>query len=162
MTKENFDLENCTQFEVELNFYTVRSKDGKFLRAKKHGYNSLDTGKSWTDNISEAKIYAKPGPARSQCTWWAKNYPTFGIPDLVLITTGKCFIVNEESRVKKQTNKSKIASLSRSLRSANYRLEAHNAKVKFMRGDGNDNESIRLRKQVKELEASLEKLRSEG
>ena len=162
MKNKNVDLENLKEFEVELNFYTVRSKDGKFLRGKKHGlYGKIDSGKSWTDNITEAKIYSKPGPARSQCTWWANNYPNFGIPDLVLITTGKCFIVNEEERVKKQKKKSALKELERQLRYAIYKLDIHNAKVKALRGDGKDAQSIDLDNKVKELKFEIEKLKNE-
>lgn len=83
--------------EVELNFYAVRSKDGKWLRSKGYG----GSGESWVSDITKAKIYGKIGPARSQVTFWAKNYPEFGIPDIVLISTGKCNILDEGDRVKK-------------------------------------------------------------
>lgn len=150
------NVENCEEIEVELNFYAVRSKDGKFLRAKKHSmYGNFDKGKSWTDNISEAKIYSKPGPARSQCTWWATNYPEFGAPDLVFITTGKCLIVNEDVRVEKAMKKNQLEKLERELRRYVYILDTHLAKVKLMRGDGMDNESVRLRKLVEELQEKV-------
>ena len=160
MKKEQLNLGK--ELEIELNFYTVRSKDGKFLRAKKHSFTNLDTGKSWTDNILEAKIYSKIGPARSQCSWWAKNYPNFGIPDLILISTGKCFIVNEESRVKKQINKTKLASLKKSLNRAIYNLETHAAHVKYMRGDGKDSKSINLKKEVKRIQSEISNLQKEN
>lgn len=157
--KNEIDLSNCEQIEVNLNFYTVRSKDGKFLRAKKHGmYGNFDTSGSWTENLSEAKIYAKPGPARSQCTWWSKNYPSFGTPDLVLITTGKCFIINEDEKIAEKKRKAAIQKAKNSLRRAIYHKEAHAAKVKLLRGDGKDSESIRLAKAVESLENEVQQL----
>lgn len=54
---------------LNLNFYTVRSQDGKWLRAKRHGYNSFDSNGSWTEDLAEAKIYSKPGPAKTQVTF---------------------------------------------------------------------------------------------
>ena len=83
--------------DVELNFYAVRSKDGKWLRSKGYGGG----GESWVTDITKAKIYGKIGPARAQVTFWAKNYPDFGIPDIVHISTGKCHILDESDRVKK-------------------------------------------------------------
>lgn len=88
---------------LDLNFYAVRSKDGKWLKAKKayNSYGSSGGGDSWTDDIAKAKIYSKPGPAKSQITFWATNYPTYGVPDLVMITTGKCVFLDQAERVAK-------------------------------------------------------------
>jgi hypothetical protein len=159
--KNDINLNNCEQLEVELNFYTVRSKDGKFLRSKKHGfYGNFDTSGSWTENISEAKIYAKPGPARSQCTWWSKNYPSFGTPELVLITTGKCFIINEDEKIAEKKRKAAVQKAEKSLRNAIYYQEAHAAKVKLLRGDGKDPETLRLKKAVESLEKEVQQLRN--
>lgn len=107
---------------LDLNFYTVRSQDGRWLRAKKHGYNSLDHGRSWTDDLTEAKIYSKPGPAKSQITFWANNYPTFGVPDLVQITTGVCLFLDQENRVKDAIKKKEIASAKRKVETITYRI----------------------------------------
>lgn len=46
---------------VRLDFYAVRNRDGKWLRSK--GYGGF--GKCWVDDISAAKIYGKPGPAKA-------------------------------------------------------------------------------------------------
>lgn len=158
--KDTIDLKNAQEIEVELNFYAVRSKDGKFLRAKKHSYGSFDTGKSWTEKIAEARIWTKPGPARSQCTWWSSNYPSFGSPDLVLITTGKCLIINEDDRVEKAKKKKKIENLEREVRAAQYHVDAHAAKVRMLRGDGKDSESIRLNQTLELKKRALEKLKN--
>jgi len=146
--------------EVELNFYTVRSKDGKWLRAKKHGYNSLDTGKSWTDNITEARIYTTPRGAKGQVTFWARNYPQFGVPDLVQITTGKCLYLDQEERTKKVIRKREIENAEREIDSCKYYLDTHLAKVKALRGDGKDNETLRLRRNLKSAQEKLEKLKA--
>lgn len=141
---------------IELNFYTVRSQDGKWLRAKKHGYNSFDTSGSWTENISEAKIYGKPGPAKNQVTFWAKNYPTFGIPDLVLISSGECKFLDQEDRVKKAIITKAKATLARELTRAIYYRDVHAAKVKSLRGDGKDQESLRLERNIQSIKQQIE------
>lgn len=62
-----------------LNLYLIRNKEGKFFRPIGHaGY-----GDNWVSELVRAKIYTKIGPAKSQITWWFKNYPDYGCPDLI-------------------------------------------------------------------------------
>lgn len=84
---------------MELKLYVLRSKDGKYFKSK--GYQGI--GASWRDEIGDAKVYAKPGPARSQVTWWATHFPQFGVPDLleITITEDNIKVLNETSRVDK-------------------------------------------------------------
>jgi hypothetical protein len=158
--KDNFIIKK-TEI-LGLNFYAVRSQDGKWLRAKKHGYNSFDTSGSWTENISEAKIYGKPGPAKTQITFWGNNYPKFGIPDLVKITTGECQYLDQEDRVKKAGVTKQKAKLASDLKYAIYYREQHAAKVKLMRGDGKDDQSLRLSNNVKEIQMKIETFNKEN
>lgn len=84
---------------MENKFYAVRSKDGKYFKSK--GYGGY--GNSWRDNLNEAKIYPKPGPARAQITFWATNYPEYGVPDLVefVIRPEDIRVVDEVGRLDK-------------------------------------------------------------
>lgn len=84
---------------MELKLYVVRSKDGKYFKSK--GYGGY--GSSWKDDINQAKIYTKPGPARGQITFWATNYPEYGVPDLIelLVTEGNMRVINEDDRLTK-------------------------------------------------------------
>lgn len=86
-------------FDMELKLYVVRSKDGKYFKSK--GYGGY--GDSWKDDINQAKIYTKPGPARAQVTFWATHYPKFGTPDLVelVVTEDNMRIVDEGNRMDK-------------------------------------------------------------
>ena len=88
---------------LPLELYAVRNKEGKWFRAK--GYGGY--GETWVDDINQAKFYAKIGQARSRVTFFANEYPTFGIPDLVKLTVTKMEVMNEGTRVKKaiQTKK---------------------------------------------------------
>lgn len=91
------------KINVDLKFYAVRSKDGKWLRAKGFGGG----GDNWVENITKARIYPRIGPARTQVTFWTNNYPDFGIPDIVELHCNFGTILNEDDRVKKVIEKKK-------------------------------------------------------
>jgi hypothetical protein len=91
-----------------LEFYVVRSKDGKYLRSK--GYSG--SGESWVTELKKAKVYTKKGPASAQITFWATNYPKFGIPDLIPLTATLGEPIDQTERVqisirKKELDKAK-------------------------------------------------------
>ena len=91
-----------------LEFYVVRSKDGKYLRSK--GYNGY--GESWVEELKKAKVYTKRGPAAAQVTWWATNYPDYGVPYLIPIIGTPGEPIPQEKRVlnsiwKKEMKKTK-------------------------------------------------------
>ena len=147
---------------LEMSFYAVRSQDGKWLRAKKHhnAYRGeFDSNGSWTDNIAEAKIYGKPGPAKSQVTFWGTNYPEYGVPDLVRIVSGKCEFLDQEDRVKKAELQKKIKQAKNDVARWESYSAAHAEKVIALHGSGNDDETIRFRKglltAIKELESLI-------
>ena len=112
---------------VSLNFYAVRSQDGKWFRSK--GYGGV--GESWVEDITKAKIYSKPGPAKSQVTFWAKNYPEFGVPYLVRITTGVCEYLDQTERVKDRIFKIKQKELEDKIRNAEYRINNYLQKTQW-------------------------------
>jgi hypothetical protein len=87
-----------------LEFYVVRSKDGKFLRSK--GYSG--SGNSWVTELSKAKVYTKKGPASAQITFWATNYPQYGIPDLIPLTATLGEPIDQTERVQKSIRKKEI------------------------------------------------------
>ncbi len=82
---------------LNLTIYMVRSRDGKWFRSVGYGGG----GKSWVSDPADAKMYAKPGPAKSRVTWWAKNYPQYGVPDIVEITAMSGKVIDETARVAK-------------------------------------------------------------
>ena len=89
----------------ELTFYIVKSKDGKYFRAK--GYSGY--GQSWVDDIQSAKVYQKVGPARTQVTFWASEWPDYGVPDIIELTVTGSKVLDEGDRVKKALVKKKKA-----------------------------------------------------
>ncbi len=95
--------------QLNLVLYAVRNREGKWFRSK--GYNGY--GESWVEDINKAKWYSKPGVAKSQVTYWAKNYPKFGVPDLVRITSNTYEIVDQKERVVKAINRIQTDELKR-------------------------------------------------
>lgn len=82
---------------ILMTLYAVRNKEGKWFRAKGFG----GSGASWVDSLTKAKIYPKIGQARSRVSFFANNYPEYGIPEIVelYVTTSK--VLDETKRVKK-------------------------------------------------------------
>jgi hypothetical protein len=132
--------------QVDLNFYAVRSQDGKWFRSK--GMNGY--GESWVEDITKAKIYLKPGPAKAQITFWSKNYPEFGIPDLVRITTGVCEFLDQTDRVNSTIIKIKTRELEREIRSSEYRINNYIQKTKWDQ-EYIEKEKLKMDENIKEL-----------
>lgn len=80
-----------------LKIYAVRNKEGLYFRAK--GMNGY--GPSWVEEIEKARTYTKPGPAKGVITWFAKNHPTFGVPDLIELHVNKIVVIDQGERVAK-------------------------------------------------------------
>ena len=78
--------------ESSLTLYVVRNAAGQFFR----GY-----GESWVDDINRAKIYPRIGSAKSVVTFWADNYPKFGIPDIVELRVTESVVLNQKERFSK-------------------------------------------------------------
>lgn len=87
-----------------LEFYVVRNKEGKFLRAK--GYNGY--GDSWVSDLKRAKVYTKKGGASGQITWWATHYPEYGIPDLIPLTATMGEPIDQTERISKVKQKKEL------------------------------------------------------
>ena len=86
--------------DVKLVLYAVRNKDGWYFRAKGGGLRG-----NWVDSLKKARIYSKPGPARAQVTFFANNYPKYGVPELVELRVTEVVTLNEDVRVKKSMNR---------------------------------------------------------
>lgn len=93
-----------------LKFYAIVNSEGKFFRSK--GYNGY--GNSWVAEIEKAKIYsANSGAAKSQVTFWAKNYPEYGVPKLIELTATITDVIDHTERVKKSIDGIKLKELKR-------------------------------------------------
>ena len=136
---------------TKLELFVVKSKDGKYFRAK--GYSSY--GKSWVDDIQDAKIYAKIGPARSQVTYWAGHYPEYGIPDIIVLTMAEERIISEEDRVKKSILNTAKKEIERKLFWAKDELKNIEKRVK----QENQKTLERANQRIKTLEEQLNSLK---
>lgn len=93
-----------------LKFYVIVNSDGKFFRSK--GYGGY--GNNWVDELGKAKIYsANSGAAKAQVTYWAKNYPEYGVPKIIELTATITDVIDQRDRVKKSIEDKKIRELKR-------------------------------------------------
>lgn len=113
-----------------LEFYVVRSKDGKYLRAK--GYNGY--GDSWVDDLKKAKVYTKKGPASAQVTYWANAYPNFGVPELVPLIATLGDPIPQEERVSKAKKKKELEKLKWEIRQAEIVYDESKREVERTKG----------------------------
>ncbi len=104
---------------TKLNLYVVRNKEGKFFRRKGYG----GSGNSWVDDVALARFYVKIAGARAIVGFYANNYPTFGIPDIVKLTATESEVLDESERVKKSIEKKKKAKEEADLRSKKQALD---------------------------------------
>lgn len=94
--KEEYTIKRT--LDIPLNFYGVMNKDGLWL----------GKGGRWCEDITKARFYSKPGPAKSQVTQLGRLFPELGIPDLVHISSGICNVLDQEDRVTKSLHLKKI------------------------------------------------------
>lgn len=88
----------------ELKLYAIKSKNGKWYKSRgRSGF-----GYRWVDDIADARIYNKPGPAKGIVTHWGKNYPEHETPDLVEITCTDFKVIDQSDRVKSAKAKEEI------------------------------------------------------
>lgn len=90
--------------EFEFKIYAIRSKDGKWFKSR----GQSGHGERWVENINSAKLYSTAGPAKGVISWWSKNYPQYGIPDLVEIVSKEFSIIDQVDRVKESRRKELI------------------------------------------------------
>lgn len=142
--------------EETLEFYIVRSKDGKYLRAK--GYSG--SGNCWVDELKKAKVYTKKGPASAQITFWANQYPQFGIPDLIPLTATLGEPIDQTERVKVSQRKKAIEKVKYELFRAQHDYDNAKREVERINGgyaqrafDLAQINMLKLENQLKELSA---------
>lgn len=82
---------------ASLELFVVRNKEGKFFRRKGYG----GSGESWVASIGAARIYPKLGGARAIVSFYALNYPQYGVPELVKMTVSEVEVIDETERLKK-------------------------------------------------------------
>lgn len=123
-------------FSAPFKFYIVRNQEGKFFRAK--GFNGY--GDTWTADPTLAKVYQKIGQARSRVTFFANNYPEYGVPEILEMTAHSAVVLDETKRVKKALQKihdDKVAGVQRHLDRQKAELDRKQAELDRQRADLN-------------------------
>jgi len=120
---------------TELELFVVQNQSGQYFRAK--GYGGY--GDTWVSDIKKAKIYTKIGTARGRVSWFANNYPAYGVPKILKLQVYLADSIDETARVQKQKKNKEIAELSAKKRRSEQERE-------------------RLLQQEKEIKAKLERL----
>lgn len=110
------------KLEINIEFFAVRSKDGKYFRSV--GYSGRS---NWVDDIKKAKIYPKIGGARGRVTWFATHFPTYGVPEIIKITANEAVILDEGKRVETTIKKKEEKELKRQKQQALRNLKAAEA-----------------------------------
>jgi len=135
-----------------LKFYIIKSKDGKYFRAK--GYGGY--GESWVGDIQSARVYQRIGPARTQVTFWAAEYPDYGVPDIIELTVSESKVLDEGNRVQKAIKKKKRTELLNKLHSAEGEVINHKRDMLRYRGSYTKEALHRKEEKVEHLKKELE------
>jgi len=85
----------------DLEFFAVRNREGQWFHRSGYGGSS----ETWREDVQEARIYNKIGSARTQVTFFATNYPSYSVPEIVCFKVGEVTVINEEERIKKKQEK---------------------------------------------------------
>jgi hypothetical protein len=56
-------------------------------------------GKTWVDDLRSAKIYAKIGGARGRVSFFAKNFPAYSAPRIVVLKVTEVEVLDEQPRI---------------------------------------------------------------
>ena len=92
---------------TEMYLYAVRNKEGEWLRSK--GYSGYGT--SWVDDISKARLYFRSGYAKARISFWSKNYPDFGTPELIRLKVTELQALNIEKELAVKDKKKEIENI---------------------------------------------------
>lgn len=122
-----------------INLYVIRNRDGQYFRAKGYG----GTRDSWVAEIEKARLYTKLGPARTQVSFWANNYPAFGVPEIVVLAAQETGVLDETSRVEKTQERRRkreeeyqVRQRQREVKEAQERLKEAREELKGLRRRG--------------------------
>ncbi len=115
-----------------MNLYVVRSQDGKFFRAIGYGGH----GENWVDSIEKAKFYPKIGGAKGRVTYFTKNYPEYGTPDILEFTleVAQAKVLNMVEYATKRITSIKKAELERERQRNEYELKCLQSEQERIKG----------------------------
>jgi len=100
-----------------MKLYVVKNKEGKFFRSIGYG----GSGVNWVE-LEKAKFYAKKGQAASRVTFFFKNYPTYGCPEILEfdIDVNNAVVIDMQTLTESKIKKSIQAELKRQVAQKEY------------------------------------------
>lgn len=119
---------------IRPDLYVVRNQEGYYFHARGlKGY-----GGTWQEDINAARFYTKLGSARSRVTWFTRNYPQYGVPEILKLKIVGAEVLNEKERVKKAIKKIKEDELKYEMKSKERRKKELEEDIAEMQKELND------------------------
>lgn len=141
-----------------LTFYVVRSKDGKYLRS-----TGIGGGAHWIEDIKKAKVWNKIGTAKAQVTFWASNYPEFGVPEIIPFLATPQEPMNLEDHVNNSIRKKELDKLNHERWRAEEKLAVANVELsRYTSGWRNEKakeEVENITKKLNDINTNIKKLK---
>lgn len=91
----------------KLKLYAIINSDGKYFHAK----GMSGRGETWVDTLDKARIYPKISSARGQVTYFAKTFPKYDTPTIVILNIDSVEYLDDTKRVEEVINKDHHAKL---------------------------------------------------
>ena len=135
-----------------LTFYVVKSKDGKYLRS-----TGMSGGKHWVDDINQAKVWNKIGPAKAQVTFWSINYPEFGVPTIIPLLATAQEPLSMEEHVKESVRKAKL----KELNIYKWHVENNLAKAEVTFKNSAGWRKLQAKEQIDAAKTEIERIKNE-
>ena len=80
-----------------MNLYAVVNRDGQYFRRK--GYGGY--GVTWVESLENATLYSNISTARSRVGYFTRNWPEFGVPQIVEYALSEVRRIDETERATK-------------------------------------------------------------
>jgi hypothetical protein len=117
--------EGSRMSNVLMTMYAVRRKDDGLFVAK-----NKSRIPDWTNELKDARVYSKPGPARGWVTFYARTSPEFGVLELVELRVTEAAAVQEDVRVKNVIDRKAKKKAERDARYAQWERDQAEKKLK--------------------------------
>lgn len=105
-----------------MNLYVVRNREGKYFHSIGYGGG----GDNWVDSLDKAKFYAKIGQAKSRVTYFTKNWPDYGTPDILefVLNVKQAKVIDMKETTKKSIERIVKRELDQEKRNAQWQIES--------------------------------------
>ena len=114
-----------------MKLYVVRNKEGKFFRNIGYGGH----GGNWQQTIDKAKFYTKIGQAKSRVTYFFREYPKFGCPEILEfdISVENAIVLDMEEITKKSIEKIENKKTQRKIASQEWQRKSAEEEIERLR-----------------------------